>query len=100
MINVVANADVWSEELFAHAFVEAGALVFQGGGGEIVKKKPDEIEHRRGRQALLPQRTHGQTALRTKNQHQRRRLSSAATGRPLRWRGNAPPAGFAGGSGR
>ena len=48
MINVVADADVLSEELFAHAFVEAGALVFQGGGGEIVKKKPDEIEHRRG----------------------------------------------------
>src|SRR5260370_40391660 len=48
MINVVADADVLSKELFAHAFVKAGALVLQGGGGEIVKKKPDEIEHGRG----------------------------------------------------
>src|SRR6267378_4134898 len=48
MINVVADADVLSEELFADAFVESGALVFEGGGSEIVKKKTDEIEHRRG----------------------------------------------------
>jgi len=45
MINVVADADVLSKELFADAFVQAGALVFQGGGSEIVKKKPDEIEY-------------------------------------------------------
>src|SRR5260370_42659097 len=48
MIKVVADADVFSKELLAHAIVQAGALVFQRGGGEIVKKKPDEIEHRRG----------------------------------------------------
>src|SRR5260370_14937080 len=48
MINVVADADVFSKELFAHAIVQAGALVFQRGSGEIVKKKPDKIEHRRG----------------------------------------------------
>src|SRR5258708_31400113 len=48
MINVVADADVFSKELFAQAIVQAGALVFQRGSGEIVKKKPDKIEHRRG----------------------------------------------------
>ena len=28
MVNVVADADTLSKELFAHAFVQAGALVF------------------------------------------------------------------------
>src|SRR5258708_13147395 len=45
MISVVADGDVLSEELLAHAFVQAGALVFERGGGEIVKKKADEVEH-------------------------------------------------------
>ena len=48
MINVVGDGDVLSEELLAHAVVQAGALVFQGGGGKIIKKKADEIEHGRG----------------------------------------------------
>src|SRR5258708_5159301 len=45
MIDVVGDGDVLSEELFAHAVVEAGALVFESGGGKIVKKKADEIKH-------------------------------------------------------
>ena len=45
MINVVGDADVLTNELLAHALVQAGALVFQGGGGEIVKKEADEIEN-------------------------------------------------------
>jgi len=48
MIDVVADADVLTKELLAHAFVQAGAFVLQRGGGEIIKKKPDEIEHCRG----------------------------------------------------
>src|SRR5260370_34459959 len=45
VINVVAYAYVLSEELFAHALVQAGTLVLQRGGGKIVKKKSNEIEH-------------------------------------------------------
>src|SRR6266478_4423871 len=45
MIDVVGDGDVLSEELFAHAVVEAGALVFESRGGKIVKKKADEIKH-------------------------------------------------------
>src|SRR6267154_25774 len=48
VVSVVGNGDVLAEELLAHAVVEAGALVFESGGGEIVKKKTDEIEHRGG----------------------------------------------------
>ena len=48
MINVIGDGDVLTEELFAHAVVEAGALVFEGGGGEIVKKEADEIENGSG----------------------------------------------------
>jgi len=44
VIGVVGDGDVLSEELLAHALVEAGALVFEGGGGEIVKEEADEIE--------------------------------------------------------
>jgi len=39
MINVIGDADVLTEELLAHAVVQAGALVRQCGGGEIVKKE-------------------------------------------------------------
>src|SRR5260370_2790865 len=45
MVNVVGNGDVLPEELFAHAVVEAGALVFEGGSGKVVKKKADESKH-------------------------------------------------------
>ncbi len=45
MVNVVGDGDVLSKELLAQAFVQAGAFVLQGSGGEIVKKKADEIEH-------------------------------------------------------
>src|SRR5712692_3517774 len=48
MIDVVGDGDVLSEELLAHAVVQAGALVFKGGGGEIIKEKADEVEHRGG----------------------------------------------------
>src|SRR6266571_3219032 len=48
MINIVVDADVRSEKLLAHAFIEAGAFVFQSGGGKIVKKKADKIEDRGG----------------------------------------------------
>src|SRR5260370_30408419 len=45
MVNVVGDGDVLSKELLAQAFVQAGAFVLQGSGGEIVKKKADEIEN-------------------------------------------------------
>ena len=45
MVNIVSDGNILSEELFAHAVVEAGAPVFEGGGGKIIKKKADEIEH-------------------------------------------------------
>src|SRR6266566_1119608 len=45
MVNVVGDADVLTEELLTHAFVQAGALVRQCSGGEIVKKKADEVEN-------------------------------------------------------
>src|SRR6266436_3019974 len=44
MVGVVGDGDVLSEELPAHAVDQAGALVFEGGGGEIVKEEADEIE--------------------------------------------------------
>jgi hypothetical protein len=48
VISVVGDGDVLSEELFAHAVVKAGALVFEGGGGEIIEEETDDIEDRRG----------------------------------------------------
>ena len=48
MINVIGDADVLAEELLAHAFVQAGALVRECGGGEIVKKKTDKVENGSG----------------------------------------------------
>src|SRR5438309_1324296 len=48
MINVVGDADVLAEELLAHAFVQAGALVRQGSGRKIVKKKTDKVENGSG----------------------------------------------------
>jgi len=44
VVNVIGDGNVLPEELLAHAVVEAGALVLQRGGGEIVKKKADEVE--------------------------------------------------------
>src|SRR5260370_5490016 len=44
MVAVVGDGDVLSEELPARAVDQAGALVFEGGGGEIVKEEADEIE--------------------------------------------------------
>ena len=45
VIDVVGDGDVLPEERSAHAVVEAGALVFEGGGGEIVEEEADEIEN-------------------------------------------------------
>src|SRR4029077_15123169 len=39
VINVVGDGEVLAEELLAHTIVEAGALVFESGGGEIVEEK-------------------------------------------------------------
>src|SRR5713101_991692 len=44
VINIVTDADIRSEKLLAHAFIETRALVFQSGGCEIVKEEADEIE--------------------------------------------------------
>src|SRR4029077_21225737 len=44
VISVVGDGDVFSEELSVHAVVEAGTLVFEGGGGKIVEEEADEIE--------------------------------------------------------
>src|SRR5207302_1828769 len=48
MINVIGDADVLAEELLAHAFVQAGALVRECGGGKIIKKKTDKVENSSG----------------------------------------------------
>ena len=44
MIGVIGDGDIFAEERFAHAVVEARALVLESGGGEIVKEETDEIE--------------------------------------------------------
>ena len=44
MISVVGDGDILAEKLFAHAVIEAGALVFERRGREVVKKETDEIE--------------------------------------------------------
>src|SRR5204863_8219597 len=48
MINVIGYADVLAEEVLAHAFVQAGAIVRECGGGKIVKKKTDKVENSSG----------------------------------------------------
>ena len=45
MIGVVGDGDIFAEERFAHAVVEAGAFVLERGGGEIVEEEADEIEY-------------------------------------------------------
>src|SRR6266568_2277384 len=44
MVHVVADGDVFAEDLFAYAAIQAGALVFKGGRSEIIEEKTDEIE--------------------------------------------------------
>ena len=44
MISVIGDGDIFAEDWFAHAVVEAGAFVLEGSGGEIVKEEADEIE--------------------------------------------------------
>ena len=44
MVGIVGDGDVLAEERFAQATRKAGALVGNGGSGEIVEEKTDEIE--------------------------------------------------------
>src|SRR5271155_3028006 len=48
MVDIVPEGDVLAENLLSHAIVQAGTLVENRCGREIVKKKPDEIEYSRG----------------------------------------------------
>ena len=48
VVDVIGDGDVFAEEGFAHAVVEAGTLVLEGGGGKIVEEEADEIEYRGG----------------------------------------------------
>src|SRR5580704_5448549 len=44
MVGVIGDRNIFAEERFAHAVVEAGAFVLECGSGEVVEEETDEIE--------------------------------------------------------